>query len=174
MLALARILGGRTNMPAHRAAATRRLLPIVAVLAACASPAVQAQSGTGPKVSSRDEYRACLDEQDEFKRRVPVLQARLAEHNQDLKRFQDEMNAHVATQAAIDTTDQAAVDAFNARLDELNQRVGMINARGEEFSREQKTYNTQVAAANKRCAGMVFTLRDRDAVAKERAAQGRK
>ena len=161
-------------MPAHRAAATRRLLPIVAALAACASPAVQAQSGAGPKVSSRDEYRACLNEQDEFKRRIPVLQARLAEHNQDLKRFQDEMNAHVATQAAVDATDQAAVNAFNAKLDELNQRVELINARGEEFSRDQKAYNAQLAAANKRCAGMVFTLRDRDAVEKERAAQSRK
>ncbi len=167
-------IGEGNTVPTHRAAAARRVLPILAVLAAGAAPAAQAQSPAGPKLSSRDEYRACLNEQDALKRQLPALQARLDEHNQDLKRFQDEMNAHVATQAGIDANDEAAVKAFNTRLDELNQRVDMINARGDAFGRDQKAYNAQVAAANKRCAGTVVNLRDRDAVDKERAAQGRK
>lgn len=162
-------------MPNHRAAHARRLLQMLAALATAAAPAVQAQSGAGPKVSSRDEYRSCLNEQDALKRQLPVLQARADEHTQDLKRFQDEMNAHVATQAGVDAADQAAVQAFNAKLDELNQRAEMINARGDAFGRDQKAYNAQVAAANRRCAGIVVSGRDRDAVEKERAAaQGRK
>jgi uncharacterized protein YPO0396 len=161
-------------MPTRRAAIVRRLPPILVALAAAAAPAAQAQSGAGPKLSSRDEYRSCLNEQDALKRQLPALQARLDEHNQDLKRFQDEMTAHVATQAGVDATDQAAVKEFNAKLDELNQRVEMINARGDAFGRDQKAFNAQVAAANKRCAGLVVSVRDRDAVEKERAAQGRK
>jgi hypothetical protein len=158
----------------HRTTAAS-LWPLLAALAAGTSPAVQAQPGAGPKLSSRDEYRACANEQDALRRQLPVLQARLDEHNQDLKRFQDEMNAHVATQSGVDTTDQAAVQAFNAKLDEMNQRGEAINARGDAFGRDQKAYNAQVAAANKRCAGIVVTGRDRDAVEKERAAaQGRK
>ena len=161
-------------MPTRRAASTRRLLPLFAILATGAAPAVHAQSGAGPKLSSRDEYRSCLNEQDALKRQLPALQARLDEHNQDLKRLQDEMNAHVATQSGIDATDQAAVQAFNAKLEELNQRGEAINARGDAFGRDQKAYNAQVAAANKRCAGIVVSGRDRDAVDKERTAQGRK
>jgi hypothetical protein len=161
-------------MPPHPRAATRRHWLVLAALAAGTVPAVYGQSKGGPKLSSRDEYRSCLDEQDTLKRQRPVLQARLDAHNQDLKRFQDEMTAHVATQAGIDANDEAAVKAFNTRLDELNQRVEVINARGDAFGRDQQAFNAQVAAANKRCAGIVVTGRDREAVDKERAAQARK
>lgn len=161
-------------MPPHPTTATRRLCLMLAALAAGTAPVVHAQSKSGPKLSSRDGYRSCLEEQDSLKRQRPALQARLDEHNQDLRRFQDEMTAHVATQAGIDASDEAAVKAFNAKLDELNQRVEMINARGDAFGRDQQAYNAQVAAANKRCAGLVVTGRDRGAVDKERAAQSRK
>ena len=155
------------HMPSHF---PRYLLILLAPL----TQAVFSQPSQGPKMSSRDEYRACLDESDQFAPRLPILQARLKEHNQDLKRLQEESEAHVATQPSVDTSDQAAIDAFNAKVESLNQRVKALNDQAEEFRKEQIAYNTQVAAMNKRCAGLVVSFKDRDAVRRERLAQGKK
>lgn len=135
---------------------------------------VSAQPAQVPKFSSREEYRACLAEEDKLKPQLPQLQAKLKKHNQELKRLQDEMNAHVATQPALDTTDQAAVDLFNAKMESLNQRGMALNDQVDGLNKEQLAYNTQAFEANKRCAGMVVTINDRDAVLKERSAQSRK
>lgn len=165
------LLLGRQTSPFHMPS---RSASFLLVLLATATQGVSAQPAQGPKFSSRDEYRACLDEGDKLTPKFPLLQARLKEHNQALKRLQDEMGAHVAAQPAADTTDQAAVDEFNAKMDSLNRRAKALNDQADEFGKEQIAYNTQVAAANKRCAGMVITLRDRNAVHKERLAQGKK
>ena len=150
--------------------------PFVAafLLLALSSQVVIAQQGQGPKVSPRDEYRACLDEQDALQPQQAGMQVRLDEHIQDMKRLQDELNAQVALQGSIDEANPAAVSAFNARLEVLNRRVDALNARGDGLNKEMSAYNAKVADVNRRCAGMVVSLRDRDAVAKERAAQGKK
>jgi uncharacterized protein YhaN len=132
-----------------------------------------AQSTAKPKLATRDDYRACVAEDD---RLLPIrqsLQARKVQHDAELKRFQDDSQAHVAGQPKIDTGDQAAVDAFNARLDALNARVAELNAHSARMNDEQAAFNAQVAAHNKRCAGMVVSFADRDAVMKERAAAQR-
>jgi chaperonin cofactor prefoldin len=153
---------------------TARAATFLLMFLGLATQEVSAQSAQGLKFSSRDEYRSCLDEADKLTPRLPVLQARLKDHNQALQRLQDEMVAHVATQPAVDTADQAAVDEFNTKIESLNQRMQALNDQGEEFNNEQIAYNTQVAAMNKRCAGMVISLKDRDAVHRERVAQGKK
>src|SRR5450830_1577297 len=142
---------------------TTRFAPILLILLGLATEGASAQSTQGLKFSSRDEYRNCLEESDKLTPRLAVLQARLKDHNQAMKRLQDEMVAHVATQPAVDTTDQAAVDEFNTKVGSLNPRMEAMDDQGDEFNKEQIAYNTQVAAMNKRCAGMSITLKDRDA-----------
>ncbi|WP_426338407.1 hypothetical protein ACN9MZ_18435 [Pseudoduganella sp. S-14] len=139
---------------------------------ACASLPAFAQQA--PRISSRDEYRACLDQQEKLSPRLKLLNTKRDEHNADLKKLQDEAKAHVATQAALDLYDQAAVDAFNARLDELNQRGDALNARSEAFDKDMADYNSTVTALNQRCAGMVVSTRVHDSVLKLRAVNPRK
>jgi chaperonin cofactor prefoldin len=153
---------------------TTRAATFLLILLGLATQGICAQPAQAPKLSSRDEYRVCLDEGDKLAPRLPVLQARLKDHNQALKRLQDEMVAHAATQPAVDVFDQTAVDEFNTKMESLNQRMKALNDQADEFNSEQIAYNTQVAAANKRCAGMVVTLNDRDAVRRERLTQGKK
>lgn len=151
-----------------------RLTSIFLFVLAAATQGVSAQSAQGPKFSSRDEYRTCLDEGDKLTPKLPILQARLKEHNQALKRQQDEMEAHAATQPAVDSADQEAVDEFNVKMRTMNQRGKVLNDQAAEYNKELIAYNTQVAAMNKRCAGLIITIKDRDAVYKERLAQGKK
>ena len=123
-----------------------------------------------PKVSTREEYRACLEEQEKMAPRLSLLKARHVEHNADLKKLQDASKAHAETQATLDAYDNEAVDAFNARSEALNLRAEELNKHAESYDKQMADYNAGVSAMNKRCAGMVFLLRDRDAVARERAA----
>lgn len=139
---------------------------VVSVISCAALPAF---AQPGPKFSSRDEYRMCVDEQEKLTPRLKALNGRRDEHNAELKKLQDESKAHAATQSTLDQYDEAAVDAFNAKVDELNRRGDELNARGDAFDKEMAAYNAAAIALNQRCAGMVMTTRVHDAVPKLRA-----
>lgn len=127
-----------------------------------------------PKLSSRDEYRICVDEQEKLTPRLKELNARRDERNAEMKKFQDESKAHAATQSSLDQYDEAAVDAFNAKVDELNHRSDELNARGNAIDKDMSVYNAAAIALNQRCAGMVVTTRVHDAVLKLRAVNPKK
>ena len=152
----------------------RTTIALILLLLGLGLRGAPAHAGDRPKTSSRDEYRKCLEEGDRLEPLRSALEANKKAHDRELKRLQDEMNAHVATQPFLDTADEAAVEEFNAKLEVLNQRGKNLNDVAEELNKQQSAYNAQVAAANKRCAAMVITFRDRDAVNKERSAQGKK
>jgi hypothetical protein len=109
--------------------------------------AAQAHGQSAPlaKYSSREEYRACFKEEDAFKAQRAAFSEQTKAHGANLKRVQEELQAHVATQPQPGQAEDAAVDAFNAK----------------------------VAALNQRCAGMVVSHVDHVAVLKERAAFGK-
>ena len=95
-------------------------------------------------------------------------------HSANLKRVQDEMRAHVATQPRVGASDDAAVDAFNEKIEALNARVDASNKVAERLNLDLYTLNSRIAAANQRCAGMVVTKADFEAVKKERAEAAKK
>lgn len=136
--------------------------------------ALPAFAQQAPKVSSRDEYRTCVDDQQKLVPRLKDLNARRDEHGAELKKLQDEIKAHVATQSTLDAYDEAAVDAFNARIDELNRRGDELNARSDAYDKDMVAYNAAATALNQRCAGMVVTGRVNDAVLKLRAVNPKK
>lgn len=149
--------------------ATARLITLLssAALLLLAAQA-QAQTGARPKMSTRDEYRSCLNEEDALDARRAPLEAQRKVHNAALKRLQDDAKAHAATQPAPDAGD-AAIDAFNAKIDELDARVEVVNREAERLQAGIVELNTQIAAANRRCAGLVVSITDIQAVRKERA-----
>ncbi|WP_457332323.1 hypothetical protein [Rhizobacter sp. P5_C2] len=137
--------------------------------------AAQAHGQTAPlaKYSSREEYRACFKEEDALKAQKAVFSEQTKAHGANLKRVQDELQAHVATQPKPGQADDAAVDAFNDKIDALNARVDASNQEAERLNQETRSLNAKVAALNRRCAGMVVSHADHVTVLKERAAFGK-
>ncbi|MBC3807748.1 hypothetical protein H8K52_10365 [Undibacterium seohonense] len=130
---------------------------------------VSAQQHQVPKISTRDEYRACLIESDKLASQLVELKELKGIHNQKLKQLQDEMNALVATQPKLDIYDEDAVTRFNEQMEDLNKRGAELNENSKKFNQDQEDYNALVASTNKRCAAMVVSLQDMKIVAKERA-----
>jgi septal ring factor EnvC (AmiA/AmiB activator) len=149
-----------------------RLLTAALLLAyiGCAT----SQPSEQPKYSTRAEFRSCLLESDGLKEQADSLTAKMRSHEAELMRSQDQIRAHVATQYRLDATDEAAVKAFNKKVVELNERVEELNLQADKLNKEQIGYNKLITASNERCAGMVVTSTDYDAVKRERAAQGKK
>jgi len=142
--------------------------PIVVASLALVWIASSAQAQQTIKVATRDEYRWCLDEEDRIRILDRDFGLNTREHAFKLKVLQDEIQAHVAQQADLNTTDKEAVDTFNKKLQELNARGEALNKRTDELNEQASTFNSRVASMNKKCAGMVVNSKDREAVLRER------
>lgn len=150
---------GRFHMPK---------LALIAVLLSLTAVESFGQVAVGPKLSTRDEYRACFQEADSLKAQRDALNAQSEDHNANLKRVQDEMHAHVAKQPLSGQSDDIEVNAFNEKMDSLNARINASNMEAERLNLELYKFNTKIAAVHQRCAGMVVTYGDHQAVMKER------
>jgi uncharacterized iron-regulated membrane protein len=149
--------------------ATLHRLVASTVLAALAA-AAQAQATSGPRYGSRDDLRQCMAMEDQLKADESVVRQKTQAHDQALKQFQQEMKAHVALQPTVDTSDEAAVTAFNGRTDVLNSRVDALNQEAMAHQATIAELNGRMQAHNRRCAGMVYRIVDMQSIAKERAA----
>ncbi|MRV71926.1 hypothetical protein GJ700_09360 [Duganella sp. FT92W] len=119
--------------------------------------------------SAKEELRACMDDGEALKPLLAARDAWIRGHEAELKGFHDEMQALVARQPEVDRGDEQAVAAFNAEMATLNARVAEINTRGEQFNKDSVELNARLFAVNKRCAGKLYRIKDRDALLKERA-----
>lgn len=122
-----------------------------------------------PKSSTKEEYRACMKEESALKAQKVALRDRTEAHSANLKRLQDEVRAHVATQPIPGHPDDDAVNAFNEKIGALNARADASNKEAERLNLELHNLNSKIAAVNERCAGMVVPYADHKAVLKERA-----
>ena len=147
------------------------LLPILVItsLAVCCGSAF-AQVSPGSNVGTREQYRACLDEEEALRAQRATLLKNTTTHNAELKRLQSEIDALVATQDQVMAEGGEAIKAFNTKLEALNARAQAINRRGDEYDREQVDHNARAKELNARCAGLSLNFKDRDAVFTERAA----
>jgi|GEM_PF-2390862 len=133
-----------------------------------------AQSGPPPTAAQREQFKSCVDEEDSLQGQRLSLIRRQDEHKLALKRTQDEIAAHMAGASTVSRDDAAAVVAFNARQEALDARGAELNAQGEKLNREQTQFNARISEANKRCNGMIFSHKDRDAIRRENASGGKK
>jgi hypothetical protein len=145
---------------------------IVFVAVAVADAA--AQSGPPPTAAQREQFKTCVDEEESLQAQRLALIGRHDEHKLALKRTQDEIAAHMASAASVNKDDAAAVAAFNARQSALDARGADLNTQGVQLNREQARFNARIAEANKRCNGMIFSHKDRDAIRRENASGGKK
>lgn len=72
---------------ARSAALYRFKLGLLLIAFVVCAQNTSAQSNQPPRQSSRNEYRACLDDQDTLNSQLPALQAKHQEHDGELKRL---------------------------------------------------------------------------------------
>lgn len=145
----------RTRVLTQRPSAWRPLAALAALLLAGAalwiSLPAQAQPagktpvlGDGPpkgRPLSQPQLRACLDLQRQLEQEGTELQrdqAELESAKQAFERFDALLQAD---RARLVATDKAAVDAYNARLDQRRQMVADYNAKAPEYAKQALTYN---------------------------------
>ncbi|WP_329716979.1 hypothetical protein [Ideonella sp.] len=151
-----------------RAAAA--LILLAAVVLTGVSLNATAQVSPGPNVGTREQYRACLDDEEALRAQRAALLKNTTAHNAELKRLQSEIDALVATQDQVMAEGGDAIKAFNTKLEALNARAQVINRRSDEYDREQAEHNARAKELNARCANLPISFKDRDAVFTERAA----
>lgn len=139
------------------------------LLLAIAGSTVAAAPKPAPKYSTRDEYRACLDEKDQIDQARADFDTQLAELETKQKQYEADRRAHgtaVNSQMKINFADEKS-EALRLRSIQLNEASQKLNAVSKDFG-------AKIEGHNLRCAGMVVSVPDRDAVHKERAKQGKK
>lgn len=167
--------------------AWRRALLAVAALAA-AAPALQAAdpaprkgnilsiSGGKPtgKLLTRDQLRGCLKQQAALKEQgadAAKAQAALDADKAEIARLDGEIarseGAVAAERATVDVTNEAAVTAFNAKLqqqaaqrEERDKRVEGYNAKLAPFNGQAQALNTAEQAWKTDCADRAYDEAD--------------
>lgn len=135
-----------------------------------AQPAPKPAPKPSAPLTIKQEVRACLDERETLRRERLALSQGFDRHEAAFRRAQDDLQAQTALKATLDLTQSAAVEAYNARVGEINGRIVALNAQAAELAESQRTLNTRVDDLNRRCAGVVISWRDHEAVLRERKA----
>lgn len=140
-----------------------------ALLLTIAGTTLAAAPKPAPKFSTRDEYRACLDEKDQLDQSRTDFDAQLADLEAKQKQYEADrrkQGSMVNGSMFVNFADEKSKE-HEARSIALNEASRKLNAISNEFA-------AKVESHNQRCAGMVVSVPDRDAVHKERAKLGKK
>lgn len=147
---------------------------IALLLMVLVKPTFAADSEPKDFKSSREQFRACLDKEDRLKALRKMLDEHIVEYNATISLIRTEAAALVDEQKNIDLADATQVDAFNKRSEKHNKLVKSSNERAGKLKVEEDTYNAESIKYNEGCAGRVVRIADREAVLKERNADGKR
>jgi hypothetical protein len=182
-----------SSMPVYSIAAVRgRAAVVVACLAAClAAPAAwaadppatpsaskpaakpAAKAGRGKNVMTRDELRACMDEQD----RLQGLRSKVEKEQASLDRTRNEV-ASIDEQLArkretLDPADEPGKQALDAEVVKRDQIAEAYNARVAALREQGRTFDAGREAWVARCTNRDFDEMDEAAIKKERQRAAR-
>jgi hypothetical protein len=133
------------------------VLSAAAVYAQPAEPAARADpAASAPRVSTRDEYVACLDAND-------AIGARRA-------RFVERERAAAQVQKHVPAT-KGEVASYNKAIEQRNADAASFNDATRELQRENAALNAYIVASNARCGGMLVPDDVVKAVDEERKAK---
>lgn len=137
---------------------------------ASAQPAHAAE----PRLASKEEYVACLDNEEELESGRASLMRRRDELKQLSAKFKaadDKFNAQVRQHAP---SSKADIQSYNRAVENRNQHVKEFNERGRALEREQAQLNARVVQHNAKCSSLLVDSEMKDAVANERKDRGAK
>jgi hypothetical protein len=137
-----------------------------------AAPA-KAGAKTRPNVMTRDELRACMNEQD----RLQAIRTRIQQDSAELDRRKASVLASdedlKKKAAALDPADEAGRKALEDEAVKHDQGVDAYNAKVAELRQQGQSYDTGRAAWAQKCADRNFDELDEAAIKKERAQAAR-
>jgi len=136
-----------------------------------ASPLFAAPSGLpNPqprKLLSKAELRVCLQREQELARRSDVLLVAQEAHMESSAQLSAEAMALSQVLRNLNSADEAAVDAYNKRIDARNAAVDIHNKRSDALNASQAELQSDEADYVAACVSRPFLRRDEDALLKE-------
>jgi peptidoglycan hydrolase CwlO-like protein len=139
----------------------------LAVLSTAFGTAI-AQS-TKPAVASRDLVRECMDAEDQLLARKQKAETDARANEVSLAEARAVNSLLNELQSQLNTSDAAAVNAFNKKRTAQNEVAAAINSRIDAHAKEVAAYNADSKAYNQKCAGVKMRIHDRRKINKERA-----
>lgn len=115
---------------------------------------------------TRDELRACMQQEAALKGRNERHGRDVAQHNEEAASITAE-NANLIRASVNGFKDKAARDAFSARQGALNKRVEAFNARGRQVRLALADIQSSQADYLRKCGGKAFLVDDRNAIVAE-------
>lgn len=143
------------------------LLPAPAAYAAAKAPAKSA-SKSKPKTISREELRACMDQQD----RITAMRQKVMQEESSLDKQRIEVSKMDAElerkRAALDPADAAGKEALTTEEAKRNQIADAYNARLPAVREQAAAVNTERQSWVDRCANKNFDEIDEYAIKRDR------
>lgn len=124
------------------------------------------------RLLSRAELRACMNRETTLQQRQDALVVAQAAHTAEISTLSEEAKRLAEELKALDTTDDIAVDEYNRRNAERNERVGKANARAEALNATGAELQSDNADYMKECVARPYLQSDRDALLREAGRNG--
>ncbi|HEY8976019.1 MAG TPA: hypothetical protein VIN75_17515 [Burkholderiaceae bacterium] len=145
-----------------------RLLVVSSLLLAAAAGAATVKPPKEAAFGTRDQLRACLDQDDAMKARRRDLEAAAAEHNRKFDANEAEDARLAEMKARLDRSDKDAIAAFNKAVTEHAQHTRDLNQEAEAQEAGMKSLEADKADMDDKCGSLSYRPADIDAVNKER------
>ena len=127
------------------------------------------------KVLTRDEYRACRDNQDALKARADAIKARGAKAQEEGDAIKAEHDQLVEEEKRVqDSSFSGARDRFERKTKQHNLRAKAAEESGKALQADADTFTKDLDAHNAKCSNVAINKEDREAVDKEREVAGKK
>jgi Skp family chaperone for outer membrane proteins len=150
------------------------LTPIAGALLAALSFASIAQDAPR-KTITRDEFRACMDNQDVMVTHGDSIKQRGAKLQQEAEAIKEEEAQLTQEQKrAEESSFSGARERFERKVKAHTARVKAAEEESKTLRAEADKFTKDLDAHNAKCSGVAINREDREAVMKEREAAGKK
>lgn len=144
---------------------------VLSVLASAGPGLAAGAEAMSPLRGTPQEYKACLDIQDDLKLRRLALDEHVSENNNTVALLQVEAKELVEAQKRLVLSDEVQVADFNSLTEEHNRKILAAEKQTERVKVEREAYSNDTLAYNRKCASLVVDLNVRDTVISERSGQ---
>ncbi len=166
-LALALSLCAGASLAAEPATGKPAVKRAAKPAAAAKTPVASPEPKAIDPVLSREQLRACMTQQEKVREQnaeAGRLQAELEREKSELLKDAESMKADLAV---LDRTSVEAVQAYNLRATEREQRISIFEPRVAAFNAKAEALNAERAAFVRDCENRKFDERDEDALKKK-------
>lgn len=159
----------KTSSLAHLACGALAAAFSLAAFAQASAPAAPT------KTITRDEFRACMNNQDALKAKADSIKERGAKLTAEGESIRAEEEQLKAEQKRVeDSSFPGARERFDKKVRVHQNRIKAAEEESAKLRAEAGQITTDLDAHNAKCANVAVNKDDRDAVMKEREAAGKK